>query len=93
MRHLGGHNADSLWEALLKAHPKPREAVVMEVGAHDGNQALEAGRLGFQVVTYEPSPQSAEGIRRNFARNGSPKNVKLIEAAATNFTGKILVRA
>lgn len=92
LRHLGGHNADSLWDQLLKTHPDPRSAFVVEVGAHDGNQALDAGKMGFQVITYEPSPKSAKGIRRNFAKHGNPTNVKLIEAAATNFTGDIMVR-
>ena len=92
LRHLGGHNADSLWDQLLATHPDPSSAFVVEVGVHDGNQALAAGKMGFQVITYEPSPKSAQGIRRNFAKHGSPRNVKLIEAAATNFTGSILVR-
>lgn len=93
LRHLGGHNADSLWDRLLASHPDPRNAFVIEVGAHDGNQALDAGKMGFQVITYEPSPESARGIRRNFDKHRNPRNVKLVEAAATNYTGTIMMNA
>ena len=43
--------------------------VLYDVGAHIGFFALPAARLGAQVITFEPDPESAARLRTHITRN------------------------
>ena len=55
--------------ALVSRHI-PRDAIVVDVGAHIGVSAIMLRRLAQRVIAFEPSPPNAEFLHRNLALNG-----------------------
>ena len=56
--------ADQVYSKILGSEPLHLRSsqTVVEVGSQNGEQALEAYHLGYRVIIYEPSPQSAARI-------------------------------
>lgn len=64
--------------------------VVFDVGAHVGVFALAAAfRVGSQgrVVAFEPSPATAEILRRHCAMNGADDRIEVVEAIVSDRAG------
>ncbi|NNE11605.1 MAG: FkbM family methyltransferase [Ilumatobacter sp.] len=63
---------------------------VVDVGAHIGYLALQAaaavGEQGF-VLAIEPTPASAEVLRRAVAANGFDERMRVVEAAVSDHSG------
>jgi FkbM family methyltransferase len=59
----------------------PEGAVVFDIGANIGAvtiyMATKVGKTG-KVIAYEPDTANVEMCHRNFAANGSPKNIELV---------------
>lgn len=80
--------SEPLEQETLARHLKPGD-VFYDVGANIGFYSTIAARLvgaSGMVYAFEPSPVSAQAVRENAARNGFD-NVKVIEAAVSDFTG------
>jgi FkbM family methyltransferase len=101
--HVDGMTVDTLLGELvltffleqyrLEGIVEPRSGdVVLDCGAYRGETALwlarRAGKSG-RVVTFEPSSQNAEGLRRNLAANQSVEMapITLLEAAVSSSAG------
>jgi FkbM family methyltransferase len=103
--HVDGMTIDTLLGELvltffleqyrLEGIVEPRSGdVVLDCGAYRGETALwfarRAGKSG-RVVTFEPSAQNAEGLRRNLAANQSVEMapITLLEAAVSSSAGML----
>jgi FkbM family methyltransferase len=101
--HVDGMTIDTLLGELvltffleqyrLEGIVEPRSGdVVLDCGAYRGETALwlarRAGKSG-RVVTFEPSAQNAEGLRRNLAANQAVEMapITLLEAAVSSSAG------
>jgi FkbM family methyltransferase len=68
----------------------PRDAIVIDVGAYLGVYALLGARLagaGGRVVALEVDPRTVPFLRRNVVENGLTTRVRVLEAAAADYTG------
>ena len=62
---------DKLWEHLLVAMVRHR-GLVVEVGSHDGAQAMQAYRAGHTVLALEPSPANHQRVFNHIFREITP---------------------
>jgi len=72
----------------LVARHVPRDATVIDVGANIGLSAITLARLTKHVVAFEPSPRSAEFLRRNLELNHID-NVEVVNAAVSSHARKL----
>jgi FkbM family methyltransferase len=56
-------DAESFYAQVLKRPSEHTGGLVVEVGSHDGEQAAQAHKLGYQVVVLEPSPKSFDRVK------------------------------
>lgn len=59
---------------------------VLDIGANIGLHSILMGKLGFDVIAYEPDPDTFQILKDNLASNGI-RNVLPIEAAVHTKTG------
>lgn len=64
---------------MLREGLLPAQARIAVVGAGRGNEALEAGRLGYQVTAIDFAPTAVEVLRERSWREGAPL-VDVLEA-------------
>ena len=90
LRHLGANFADveTLWQALVQAHPHPSSATVIEVGVAGGEQAMFAADAGMNVIAIEPQRAAIEAPLLTSKARARP-NLKLVRAAATSRDGHV----
>jgi FkbM family methyltransferase len=95
LRHLlNVEEVDAIWSWLLARHPNKEKATVVEVGAFDCKQTLEAAKLGYRVLAVEPSPANLAKCRQLLGQNpDAARRIELIEKAAGNATGTVQFNA
>lgn len=59
----------------------------VDVGAHDGREALDFAAMGHTVLSFEPSPKKVAHIRHRLTRDRHGGNVSLIHAALSDHVG------
>ncbi len=79
---------DNVIREVLGRHAYERHGVALarsrhwlDCGAHIGTFALAAALEGCRVDSFEPHPENAQYLRRNLARNGLARRVRVHEAA------------
>lgn len=62
-------------------------SLVIDVGSHDGVDALSYARAGHRVLSFEASPAKVIGIQKRLRGATHGSNVTLIHAAASDHSG------
>lgn len=62
-------------------------AVVFDIGAGLGFYALLAGRIGADVITFEPDPRNAKSVTRHLEINRLEGRVRLVQKAVFSRNG------
>lgn len=86
----GGHEAGTV--RALEALVRPGDHVI-DVGAHIGLMAVPLGRrvgADGSVLALEPSPLTADCLRRTLRLNGLSDRVQVVEKAASGVTGPVV---
>ena len=73
--------------ASLKAIPR---GLVIDVGAYDGENALEYATAGHEVYAFEPSPSKAPIIEAAFRASPYRQSLRYFAMAASNVSGTTL---
>ena len=73
----------------LPGHLLPLVPLVIDVGAHDGSDALRFAHEGFTVLSFEPSPMKGETIETNIAdaQEEVRNRITLMRAAVSHRVG------
>ena len=64
----------------------------IDVGAHDGEDALAFASMGHHVLSFEPAPQKLEHIRQRIRSSQHGEKVRLIHAALSDHVGNASFR-
>eukprot|EP00760_Papus_ankaliazontas_P015121 PhM_4_TR16356/c0_g1_i1/m.67122 len=78
-------------EFVMKAHPSPSQATIVDVGLYQADEVLLMANRGFRVIGFEPNPyrfgKCEEQVNASSATVRS--RIKLHNAAITNSRGKM----
>jgi FkbM family methyltransferase len=87
LRHVMGNAARIYFPAAARA---PRDAWILDVGAHHGIYAVEALRRspGARLIAVEPDPAARAYFERNLAGNAMLDRVEYVEAALGDRSGR-----
>jgi FkbM family methyltransferase len=66
----------------------PAGVLFVDVGAHDGTEAVEYAKLGQRVLSFEPGAHKISKIQRKLERAGVTRSVTLSNTALSNYTGR-----
>jgi FkbM family methyltransferase len=61
---------------------------LLDIGGNIGLHSIIAGKIGFNVITYEPDEIHFNVLSSNITNNDLNNNVKLVRAAVSNEEGK-----
>ena len=73
--------------ALSKLLKREAPGFVLDVGSFDGRDAINFGKAGHRVWSFEPSPGKVVPIRERVANVGLAANVSIFPYAISNATG------
>ncbi|MEX1008959.1 MAG: FkbM family methyltransferase [Acidimicrobiia bacterium] len=76
----------------VRAHPRTRGSLVIEVGANVGTSTLPLTREGWNVLAIEPVPTTFSFLETNVERNGLSDQVTCVQAAVAEHDGEVLMQ-